>query len=588
MMEAIRTLLFSVLLLCCVQIWPEQAQAIICQSKTAIVYANGIFNTRAMARDSLLDGLRSRLIQFSVTFSDPAQYEYKLAYADNGGATGPGSLAGLAQLYEAFDQKQAANDSSFWRWLAGLSTAPAWFKTMMTDLATATNANAYVDDATLQLQLNGDPADPVLQPGYRTLLKEGKRVVIVAHSQGNFYANTAYDGLVQQYPDYVNRLGIVAVATPDSRVAGSGQYVTVPEDAVIVAIRNIYPTTLPAKPTSLVSPNMGELGSVAWGNASDGHSFVEWYLAGTYTRNFILDAIVQILNKLQPPFANSASTIFASSPYPSFAFADASRCILDDTNHLGFAVDTTIGGQVNISVTPLSGTTANPTQYTGYVPAVQTTVTASSIPGGRFQIGILPIPSGVGIVYADTFGTAYYSFDNVSDDFAGAGTTILHLISYTWDKTTGAWSEQSSQLALPQHTMSVTNYLCPSFGGTICSGPLEYLPVSYAVPAYTNPVVYQDALYDYGGELDSPGFQSDMVFIGSLDRDLNGSWLVMSLKNGQLMTGATGVFTLSWDASGNIVPPTITVGVPGYVRLRYYDGVYLFDATSDNIGITTQ
>jgi hypothetical protein len=136
--------------------------------------------------------------------------------------------------------------------------------------------------------------------------------------------------------------------------------------------------------------------------------------------------------------------------------------------------------------------------------------------------------------------------------------------------------------------MSVTNYICPYPGRTVCSGPLEYLPVSFAVPAYTNPVVYQDATYDYGGELDSPGFRSDMVFIGIMDRDLNGTWLVMSMRNGQLMTGATGVFSLSRDVTGNIVSTTLTVGVPGYVRLRYYDGIYVTDASNINVGVTTQ
>lgn len=586
-MIATRLLFSFIILLICCYVMTKPAKAAICQEKTAIVYSNGIYNDRKDAVASLaqLKIYISVYPQGNVYF---AQLEFDLAYADNGGATAPGSLAGLAQLYEAFVQKQAANDSSFWRWLGGIAAAPTWFKTMMNDLATATNANAYVDDVALQLQLNGDPADPVLQPGYRPLLKEGKRVVIVAHSQGNFYANTAYDGLVQQYPDYANRLGIVAVATPDSRVAGNGMYITVPEDAVISAVRNIYPSTLPSKPVGLVSPNMGELGSVAWGNASDGHGFVEWYLAGTFSRNFILDAIVQTLNRLQAPFENSPKTIIKSTPYLWYAFVDASRCVLDDANHLGFAVDTTYYGQVNISVTPLQGSTANPTQHAGLIPAVQTTMTATSIPGGRQPIGILPIPSGVGIVYADSVETAYYSFDSASDDSAGAGTTTLHLISYTWDKTTGVWSEQSSQLALPEHAMSVTNYICPYPGRTVCSGPLEYLPVSFAVPAYTNPVVYQDATYDYGGELDSPGFRSDMVFIGIMDRDLNGTWLVMSMRNGQLMTGATGVFSLSRDVTGNIVSTTLTVGVPGYVRLRYYDGIYVTDASNINVGVTTQ
>lgn len=579
---------FLFLLGVCFFFSPNPAKAVVCLGKTAIVYSNGMYDDKDSSKKSLT------MLELRIR-TDPrinayiSQLEFDLAYADNGGASGPGSLAGLAQLYEVFVQKQAANDSSFWRWLGGIASAPSWFKTMMNDLATATNANAYVDDATLQKQLNGDPADPALQPGYRILLKEGKRVVIVAHSQGNFYANTAYDGLVQQYPGYANRLGIVAVATPDSRVAGGGQYITVPEDAVIAAVRGVYPGTLPAKPVSLVSANMAELGSVAWADASDGHSFVQWYLAGTYTRNYILDAIVQTLNQLQAPFKNSAKTTFASTPYLWYAFVNASRCVLDDTNHLGFAVDTTVGGQVNISVTPLSGTTASPTPHTGYVPAVPTTQQSTSSPLGRQQVGILPVPSGVGIVYADSTQAAYYAFDNVSDDFAGAGTTTLHLISYIWDKVTGVWSEQASQLVLPQHEMSVKNAMCPVPGAyPECSGPLVFLPLPYAVPAYYSPVVYQDALYDYGGEYDSPGFRSDMVFSGRVDWEATGTWLVVTMKDGQLTAGPSGAFLIPLDSVGNYIPTTLTVGVPGYVRLHTYEGMYLWDGNSDSIGVTTQ
>ncbi|MDQ6960394.1 MAG: hypothetical protein Q9M27_05130, partial [Mariprofundaceae bacterium] len=205
---------------------PGRADAVVCQNKTAIVYGNGIYNTKEMATDSLFDGLRGRLIQSSPAYADQTKYEYKLAYADNGGATGPLSLSGLQQLLEFARQKKAANDSAFWRWLGGLAASPAWFKTMMKDLAVGTNAVAYVNDVSLQLQLNGDPANPAQQPGYRTLLNDGKRVVIVAHSQGNFYANAAYDALTNASlggnPALSANIGIVPVATPASIVAGGG------------------------------------------------------------------------------------------------------------------------------------------------------------------------------------------------------------------------------------------------------------------------------------------------------------------------------------------------------------------------------
>lgn len=583
-MKVMRILIAPILIVIGVCFLPGRALAAVCYANTDIVYGNGMYNDRKDAVVSLLS-LRNKILFSPQSYSYRAELEFYLAYTDNNGAAGPSSLVGLAQLYEAFVQKQAANDSSFWRWLGDIAVAPAWFKASMNDMAANTNSNAYVNDATLQQQLDGDPSNPSLQPGYRTLLKRGDRIVIVAHSQGNFYANAAYDVLVSQSSNYVHRLGIVAVASPDNRVAGGGQYITVPEDVVIAAIRFVYPLTLASSPVSGSSPNMAELGQATYDSAAYGHSFVQWYLAGSYTRNFIMDAITQTTQALQAPFKNSGPAI-TSPAYSWNAFANASRCVVDEVNRLGFSVDTYSNGYVFISVAPLLGTMAQPATHSSVIPPVQSVAQAL----GRQAIAILPIPSGVGIVYSDASESEYYSFDIYSDDLAISGTTTMHLISYIWHKTTGMWSEQTTQLDMPQYSMNITNYFCPSLGPSICSGPMAYNPISWGNPflAYYSPVVYQNALYDYGGEMDSPGFESELVFAGYVDDHLTAPWLVVSVKNGQLSTGPSGVFTLSWDARGmDILPATIDVGVPGYIRLHGYEGANMVQGIQ-YVGVTTQ
>jgi len=584
-MKVVRLLVAPILVVFGVSFLPQHAAAIACGGKTDVMYGNGMFNDRKDAEIALAV-LKVNILMSPQSYPYNAELEFHLSYADNGGATGPSSLAGIARLYEAFVQKQAANDSSFWRWLGGIAVAPAWFKASMNDLAASTNANAYINDATLQQQLDGDPSNPTLQPGYRALLKRGDRIVVVAHSQGNFYANAAYDVLASESPDTAHRLGIVAVASPDNRVAGGGQHITVPEDVVVAAIRFIYPVTLAPSPASGSSPNMTELGQAAYDSATYGHSFVQWYLAGSYTRNFIMNAIVQTTQSLQKPFPDSGPAI----PVPVYswnAFADAGRCVVDEVNHLGFNVDAFSNGYVFIAVTPLLGTTAQPTTHTSNIPPVQSSIPTSM---GREAIGILPIPSGVGIVYADSNASGYYAFDNASDDYAVSGTTTVHLITYTWDKTTGAWSEQTTQLEMPQYTMSVTNFVCPDSGTSACSGAMSYNPISWGDPvlAYYDPVVYQNGLYDSGGETDLPGFESNMVFGGYLDNQLTAPWLMVSVKNGQLSTGASGTFTLLWDATNwKILPTTINVGVPGYIRLHGYEAMDMIRGIQ-YIGVTTQ
>ncbi len=275
----------------------NQAIAGVCLNKTAIVFSNGMFNDQDLAdlsKKRLEDELRAS--PYSTPFL--AEFEFYLAYADNGGAAGPLSLAGMGQLHEAFVQKQAATESMFWRWLGGFPGAPAWFSAKMQNLAKAVNAAAYVNDIDLQKQLKGDPANIKQQPGYRALLNQGMRVVIVAHSQGNFYANAAFDALKAQKPAWANSIGIVAVASPTKRVAdGRNRALTAPEDVMMNAAQSNF-TLSPGTILANIlaggpSWNIFSLGLTAWANASYGHSFAAWYLAGATTRN---QMIIHILN----------------------------------------------------------------------------------------------------------------------------------------------------------------------------------------------------------------------------------------------------------------------------------------------------
>lgn len=72
---------------------------------------------------------------------------------------------------------------------------------------------------------------------YTSDLQEGKKVIVVAHSQGNLFANNAVAEVVNRYPEYVNSIGIVGVANPAGIRVGTNQYVTADDDRVIDALR---------------------------------------------------------------------------------------------------------------------------------------------------------------------------------------------------------------------------------------------------------------------------------------------------------------------------------------------------------------
>jgi hypothetical protein len=79
---------------------------------------------------------------------------------------------------------------------------------------------------------------------YLTDIAAGNRVLVVAHSQGNLYANSAFGFVNAAAPEPALSLGITAVATP-AETSQRG-YVTSDHDFVINLIRSLGKTVLPA------------------------------------------------------------------------------------------------------------------------------------------------------------------------------------------------------------------------------------------------------------------------------------------------------------------------------------------------------
>jgi hypothetical protein len=269
---------------------PGHTNAAVCQSKTAIVFSNGMFNDEedALASISKLRGKVTAYPQASQYFEE---FEFHLAYASNKDGLGTSILDQLLEIAYMWRNDQI---SSFMRMLGGLEVAAQPLQDAMTTLAGSLDAATYVTDVDFQKQLNGDGTSQ--GPGYRRLLNEGKRVVIVAHSQGNYYANAVYDRLTIEKPAWASSIGIVAVATPASRVAdGRNRHITVPEDYIIRPVGS-----LPTNPEQGSSKNMAELTAAVWANATLGHNLIQWYLAGSFTRTIIINNILNTRLDLQP------------------------------------------------------------------------------------------------------------------------------------------------------------------------------------------------------------------------------------------------------------------------------------------------
>src|SRR3989344_1657066 len=69
-----------------------------------------------------------------------------------------------------------------------------------------------------------------------------QKLLLVAHSQGNFYANSFYDTVAGKDGGVPQEsIGVYAVATPAGRVAGEGKWLTSDTDKVIVDLVGLFP-----------------------------------------------------------------------------------------------------------------------------------------------------------------------------------------------------------------------------------------------------------------------------------------------------------------------------------------------------------
>lgn len=178
---------------------------------------------------------------------------------------------------------------NFWLWLDKLNLAPQWYLTKIYYPTLAKyDERAYTQNPDLQIML----------AKLQAKAQSRKKTILVAHSEGNFFANTIVNNLQSSNSGLAACTGVVAVATPATYVAGAGPYTTLRNDVVINAARDIFPwggQILPPSPPDLLF------------NSKDlsGHQFVPSYLEPLSSR--IRVHMVDVANQI------SAKTECASS-----------------------------------------------------------------------------------------------------------------------------------------------------------------------------------------------------------------------------------------------------------------------------------
>ncbi|MDD3602453.1 MAG: hypothetical protein PHZ17_03945 [Sulfurovum sp.] len=124
----------------------------------------------------------------------------------------------MDDVTESFEQMM----SNEWGWQA----FSLYFGIYLTDKGFQEDWIPHIED--LNKQINS----------YKESIGLGHGMIVLAHSQGNFYTNEAYDGLDDWMKSYFHMMG---VATPADHAAGDGPYVKFHNDII-----NLIPTSLPS------------------------------------------------------------------------------------------------------------------------------------------------------------------------------------------------------------------------------------------------------------------------------------------------------------------------------------------------------
>jgi hypothetical protein len=267
---------------------------------TVVAFGNGMRNDLADAQDSL--------IALS-TLHDPSQLdpegnvEYILAYNSKESI--------WLEALEVARQKAFDDPTGVWRFLSG-EQPPDWFTELETEQAKTAGALVeFLIDEDLQRQV-GD---------YLLRLASGQRVLVVSHSQGNFYANSA--SLLLPAP-YRSSWGNSQVATPVKAVQSKGPYRTFQDDLVMLAVRDTVgalPANLPA--IGIGVPPLGDL---------LGHNFITAYLR--HASSEVSSDMLSVLSSLPAP-ASQVDSCGPAEPPPvppahlGVATGDPHLCTLD-------------------------------------------------------------------------------------------------------------------------------------------------------------------------------------------------------------------------------------------------------------------
>lgn len=202
------------------------------------------------------------------------------------------SISMMADILETLQQKideESNNDPTVTKYTAAQYLS--MINTTLGDTETSPAIKLAVTEILVNKATNSVTATELIQK-CQTDLQEGKRVLLIAHSQGNLFANQAVSALMGQYS---SSIGLIGVASPASVTVNNSPYWTANDDRVIDGLRLTVPSVLPGN----IDNDPGILGDHRdWLN----HNFAKSYFDDSLASRTQIDIdFYDYINTLQYP-----------------------------------------------------------------------------------------------------------------------------------------------------------------------------------------------------------------------------------------------------------------------------------------------
>lgn len=287
-------------------LWTTNAHANSCKIEG---YTIGFFNGVATSQRQALLGQQKIKSTLSVTQYNGEPVEYRLFYNDSN--IDGSSLNVLADFAETFDQRtQELEQRQFDRWEAfweiingrqnssiiqKISAAFSWFAGFLQDIISQT-LNSLIREflETLTLLLNApETSDTIMRHELinDTNTWKGKKLIYIAHSQGNLWVNKSYDYVASQSGYDANNIHVLHIAPASPILSPDSDYILSTSDLVINGLNLTGIGTVPL-PNTIIAPSSSDY---------MGHGLSEVYLTHPESIKKIKASVNRAFSSLTKP-----------------------------------------------------------------------------------------------------------------------------------------------------------------------------------------------------------------------------------------------------------------------------------------------